>query len=64
MVTPTGAARVLRMQFRLTVSDRSGLGISWDEETPPVYENIPAAPPTYFIEDGCISEWLPPVYTQ
>lgn len=52
------------MQFRLVVSDRSGLGISWDEEAPPMYENVPAAPPTYFIEHGTISEWLPPVYAQ
>ncbi|PWW79503.1 hypothetical protein C7212DRAFT_169338 [Tuber magnatum] len=47
LVNPTGAARVLRMQFHLPVTERSGLGISWDEETPPVYENIPASPPSY-----------------
>jgi hypothetical protein len=35
------------MQFLLVVTDRSGLGISWDEEIPPVYENIPASPPPY-----------------
>ncbi|RPA84389.1 hypothetical protein BJ508DRAFT_317570 [Ascobolus immersus RN42] len=46
-VTPTGAARVLRMQFRLCVTDRPGMGISWDEEQPPMYENIPESPPTY-----------------
>lgn len=46
-VTPTGAARVLRMQFRLVVTARSGLGISWDEEAPPVYADVPAPPPTY-----------------
>jgi arrestin-related trafficking adapter 1 len=46
-VTPTGAARVLRMHFNITVTERSGLGISWDEEQPPLYENVPASPPTY-----------------
>lgn len=46
-MTPTGAARVLRMQFGLHVTERSGLGISWDEEMPPVYEDVPASPPGY-----------------
>jgi len=46
-ITPTGAARVLRMHFNVTVTERGGLGISWDEEQPPLYENVPASPPTY-----------------
>jgi hypothetical protein len=46
-ITPTGAARVLRMHFNLIVSERGGLGISWDEEQPPLYEDVPASPPTY-----------------
>jgi len=45
--TPTGAARVLRTQFHLCLTERSGLGISWDEEQPPMYEDVPASPPTY-----------------
>ena len=45
--TPTGAARVLRMQFKLTLTQRAGLGISWDEEMPPVYEDVPNSPPGY-----------------
>ncbi|CCK72670.1 Ldb19p KNAG_0L00470 [Huiozyma naganishii CBS 8797] len=45
---PTGAARVLRMQFRLNVTERSGLGISWDEEVPPIYQDVKdKAPPCY-----------------
>lgn len=47
LITPTGAARVLRMQFNLNVTERSGLGISWDEEMPPIYEDVPASPPGY-----------------
>lgn len=47
LITPTGAARVLRMQFNLHVTERSGLGISWDEEMPPIYEDVPASPPGY-----------------
>lgn len=46
-VTPTGAARVLRMHFNVVVTERAGLGISWDEEQPPLYENVPASPPAY-----------------
>jgi arrestin-related trafficking adapter 1 len=45
--TPTGAARVLRMHFTTVLTERSGLGISWDEEQPPLYENVPASPPRY-----------------
>lgn len=51
-ITPTGAARVLRMQFHLHVTERSGLGISWDEEMPPMYEDVPASPPGYTMLDG------------
>jgi hypothetical protein len=46
-VTPTGAARVLRMHFTVTVTERAGLGISWDEEQPPLYGDVPASPPSY-----------------
>jgi hypothetical protein len=48
--TPTGAARVLRTQFHLTLTERSGMGIAWDEEQPPVYEDVPCSPPTYMDE--------------
>ena len=37
--TPTGAARVLRTQFTLNVTERSGMGIAWDDEMPPMYED-------------------------
>lgn len=46
-VTPTGSARILRTQFHLMLTERPGLGVSWDEETPPVYEDVPASPPHY-----------------
>ena len=44
---PTGSARVLRMQFKTVVTQRAGLGISWDEEMPPTYEDVPSSPPRY-----------------
>lgn len=60
-VTPTGAARVLRMHFNLTVTERAGLGVSWDEEQPPLYEDVPASPPTYgnseLYEGGAIPDY-------
>ncbi|KAF2188953.1 hypothetical protein K469DRAFT_702644 [Zopfia rhizophila CBS 207.26] len=52
--TPTGAARVLRTQFHLILTERAGLGISWDEEQPPMYEDVPASPPTY-VDDYDLS---------
>ncbi|PPJ59726.1 hypothetical protein CBER1_10609 [Cercospora berteroae] len=45
--TPTGAARVLRTQFALHVTERSGMGIAWDDEQPPLYDDVPASPPHY-----------------
>lgn len=52
--TPTGAARVLRMQFKLNITERSGLGIAWDDEVPPTYEDVRTlSPPTY--ESSAIS---------
>ncbi|OWB58328.1 hypothetical protein B5S28_g4348 [[Candida] boidinii] len=45
---PTGIARVLRMQFKIVITDRSGLGVSWDDEVPPTYSSVGAlSPPTY-----------------
>lgn len=46
---PTGAARVLRTQFKVVVTERGGLGVSWDEEIPPMYEDVPVSPPGYNI---------------
>lgn len=47
LITPTGAARVLRMSFSLIVTERAGMGISWDDELPPMYEDVPPSPPGY-----------------
>ena len=57
--SPTGAARVLRMHFNVTVTERAGLGISWDEEQPPLYENVPASPPAYIRADVYDGEPIP-----
>ena len=47
VITPTGAARILRMQFNITVTERPGMGLAWDDEIPPMYEDVPPRPPTY-----------------
>ncbi|MCJ1309000.1 hypothetical protein MMC25_002655 [Agyrium rufum] len=41
------SARVLRMNVNEVVTERMGMGISWDEEQPPTYEDVPASPPVY-----------------
>ena len=57
MITPTGAARVLRMQFNLVVTERMGMGISWDDEMPPMYEDVPDSPPGYGSADKNDGAW-------
>ena len=55
--TPTGAARVLRTQFNLTLTDRLGMGIAWDDEMPPMYEDVPDSPPHY-IKTTRVEEYV------
>jgi len=55
--TPTGTARVLRMHFNVIVTERAGLGISWDEEQPPLYENVPISPPGYINDAQPIPDY-------
>lgn len=43
----TGTGRILRMQFNVVLTDHPGLGISWDEEAPPTYQDVPPSPPQY-----------------
>lgn len=45
--TPTGGARVLRMHFDMNLTERAGLGVSWTQERPPLYGDVPPSPPTY-----------------
>lgn len=47
LVSPTGNVRVLCTSFKVVVTERSGIGTSWDNEQPPVYENIGGGPPQY-----------------
>ncbi|MCJ1332397.1 hypothetical protein MMC10_009089 [Thelotrema lepadinum] len=46
----TGSARVLRMAFTAIMTERAGQGVSWDDEVPPTYSEVPASPPGYIYE--------------
>ena len=55
--TPTGSARVLRTQFGFKLTQRAGLGIAWDDEAPPMYEDVPESPPHYAGGAVTFGEW-------
>jgi arrestin-related trafficking adapter 1 len=40
----TGKSRSLRMQFPLGISGHDGAGVAWDEEIPPMYQDVLLAP--------------------
>ncbi|RYP70974.1 hypothetical protein DL771_005069 [Monosporascus sp. 5C6A] len=65
-VTPTGIARILRMHFGVVLTERPGLGVSWDNEAPPIYQDVPPSPPCYAPPPPASSPALapsPPTYT-
>lgn len=51
LVTQTGVGRILRMHFATTLTERGGIGISWDNEAPPIYQDVPPSPPAYKGDD-------------
>lgn len=52
--SPTGGARVLRMHFDMNLTERAGMGVSWTQERPPLYGDVPPSPPTY--KNGNLSD--------
>ncbi|KAK3944332.1 hypothetical protein QBC46DRAFT_375010 [Diplogelasinospora grovesii] len=50
LVTQTGVGRILRMHFGSVLTERAGIGISWDNEAPPIYQDVPPSPPAYSEE--------------
>lgn len=46
----TGTGRILRMHFAVNLTEYPGLGVSWDNEAPPVYQDVPPSPPGYPVE--------------
>ena len=51
VATETGTGRILRMRFRVFLSDE-GTGVAWDDEAPPLYTEVPPSPPGYDGEWG------------
>ncbi|KAJ6784435.1 hypothetical protein PWT90_07072 [Aphanocladium album] len=62
--TPTGTGRILRMHFAVVVTEHSGLGVSWDNEAPPIYEDVPPSPPAYPLESPVDYQDLEPLYAR
>jgi arrestin-related trafficking adapter 1 len=60
LITQTGVGRILRMHFATVLTERGGIGISWDNEAPPIYQDVPPSPPAYSHEigEGAILEHL------
>ncbi|KAK4232187.1 hypothetical protein QBC38DRAFT_147546 [Podospora fimiseda] len=66
LVTHTGVGRILRMHFGTILTERGGIGISWDRESPPIYQDVPPSPPAYSHEmflhgDATIAEVIEPL---
>ncbi|KAK3301664.1 uncharacterized protein B0T15DRAFT_320628 [Chaetomium strumarium] len=66
LVTHTGIGRILRMHFGCVLTERAGIGISWDNEAPPIYQDVPPSPPAYcedmiFSTENSIAEMLEPL---
>jgi len=66
LVTHTGVGRILRMHFGTILTERAGIGISWDNEAPPVYQDVPPSPPAYsqetiFTTENSIAERIEPL---
>jgi len=66
LVTHTGVGRILRMHFGTILTERAGIGISWDNEAPPIYQDVPPSPPaysqeTFFSAGSSIAEVIEPL---
>jgi hypothetical protein len=65
LVTHTGVGRILRMHFGTILTERAGIGISWDNEAPPIYQDVPPSPPAYSQEttfaEHSIAELITPL---
>lgn len=44
---PTGQVRLLRLPVSIFVAKCGDTGLPWDEELPPMYEQVPGSPPEY-----------------
>ncbi|KJR89340.1 uncharacterized protein SPSK_06214 [Sporothrix schenckii 1099-18] len=67
MVTQTGVGRILRMHFTDILTQRGGIGVSWDNEAPPIYQDVPPSPPCYSEEirggQAALPDYIEPLDT-
>jgi len=61
LTTQTGTGRILRMHYSVAMSEFPGLGVSWDNEAPPMYQDVPPSPPTYPDESPIDYDSLEPL---
>ncbi|EPE05560.1 lmbr1 domain-containing protein [Ophiostoma piceae UAMH 11346] len=63
MVTQTGVGRILRMHFTDVLTERGGIGVSWDNEAPPIYQDVPPSPPSYCdeLDHAAIPDYFEPL---
>lgn len=54
LATQTGTGRILRMHYGVVLTDHPGMGVSWDNEAPPVYQDVPPSPPGYPSQEAPI----------
>jgi hypothetical protein len=47
LYSQTGTGRILRMHYRVVITEQCGLSVSWDNECPPIYQDVPPSPPGY-----------------
>ncbi|KAF6829734.1 hypothetical protein CMUS01_08050 [Colletotrichum musicola] len=62
LATQTGTGRILRMHYHVLLTECPGLGVSWDNEAPPVYQDVPPSPPSYPRELRLLAEEEAPEY--
>ncbi|KAF9877852.1 LMBR1 domain-containing protein [Colletotrichum karsti] len=61
LATQTGTGRILRMHYHVMLTECPGLGVSWDNEAPPVYQDVPPSPPAYPDQQRQLQLEAPPV---
>lgn len=49
LASPTGMIRTLRMKVCVVMTESPGTYISWDNEVPPAYQDVPYGPPDYTV---------------
>ena len=58
--------RILRMRFKVNLTEKPGSSVAWDDEAPPMYDEVPPSPPRYEDDEsdagGADDEDPEPIY--